>query len=81
MQLYTGTHGENWTTGTNWNDTGIVYCDWYGITCNEDKNIIGINLSNNNLSGTADLSRLTNLVSLDLSRNNLTTLNISGLNI
>jgi hypothetical protein len=77
--LYASTNGPSWTTGDNWLSDSIID-NRYGITVNEGQ-VVAINLSNNNLSGTADLSGLTNLISLDLSRNYLTTLNISGLNI
>ena len=48
--LYKATNGKNWKKSTNWCTTEPV-SSWYGIKCDKQGNIIGVDLSNNNLSG------------------------------
>lgn len=55
-------------------DIGDAYCDWYGVTCNERKILTGIDLSNNDLTGTVNWSRTfrcPELVRIDLSQNQI----------
>lgn len=59
----------------NWKLNGIATpCLWTGITCSNASSVVGLNLSNMNLTGTlpADLGRLKNLVNLSLDLNNFT---------
>jgi len=49
MNLFDSTGGKNWTEKTNWGNLETDYCEWFGITCVENK--IRINLIDNNLSG------------------------------
>ncbi|KAI3898342.1 hypothetical protein MKX03_033573 [Papaver bracteatum] len=49
-------------------------CKWYGITCNNDGNVAELNITGLGLQGTLNslnFSSFSNLVSLDLSKNNL----------
>lgn len=77
IEFYSATGGENWTNNTGWIDgvsnTDCNYCNWYGISCDQNSKITDINLSYNNLNGTippslASLDKLENLI---LSSNNL----------
>ncbi|WP_366940978.1 leucine-rich repeat domain-containing protein, partial [uncultured Polaribacter sp.] len=85
IDFYNATDGDNWTNNTNWdtdiNGTSDVF-SWYGITkiSHNDGvtefNYIGIDLSNNNLTG--DISSIDfsafdyKLSDLNVSNNNLT---------
>jgi len=50
MNLYTQTNGTYWVNQDNWT-THLSVCDWYGVTCNENKRVIGIELKKNKLEG------------------------------
>lgn len=82
--LYVTTYGANWTNNTGWeqvdpaiNPSGPpANCNlgnMYGVTLDIDETIIGINLSNNNLTGMipSELGDLVSLTSLLLNNNNL----------
>lgn len=84
MNIYDNNDGANWTNDTNWG-TSTTVCNnnnngWYGVTCTNNS-VISIYLSFNNLTGTAtfDGSSLPNLNSLDLSSNQLTSFDGTGL--
>lgn len=51
---------------------------WTGVTWNEDGNVESIDLSYKNLDGTLDLSNFSSLKSLNLSGNNLTSVNLDN---
>jgi hypothetical protein len=75
VELFNATNGQNWINNIGWlsaNDT----CQWYGVECDPDRNIIALLLAQNNLSGTipSSLGQLVSLQTLDLSYN----LQISG---
>src|SRR5262252_9192322 len=72
--LYTSTNGGNWTTRTNWNGSAGTECTWFGVTCDSTgSTVTGINLSQNNLTGTLpSLSGLTNLQQFVVASNQLT---------
>merc|ERR1712157_119817 len=71
--LYDVTNGPSWTNIDNWRDDNKTFCEFDGITCANNHNVIEINLSNKNLSGTIpdDLIYLPHLRVLDLSDNEL----------
>jgi len=48
--LYMACGGNKWATQDGWM-SGAHVCDWFGIKCDKDKNIISINLTNNKLEG------------------------------
>ena len=50
MALYDATNGDEWDDSTNWLSDAPL-CDWYGIDCNNDDDVIGIYLDSNNLQG------------------------------
>ena len=49
--IYEVTNGENWTNNSGWLDAKVEHCEWYGVTCNSDGFVIGIELRDNNLRG------------------------------
>ncbi len=69
--LYDSTSGNNWYHNTNWLTATDVY-DWYGVEL-DGYHVIGLNLQNNNLTGSIppSIDSLTYLKTLDLSFNNL----------
>lgn len=77
VDLYNSTNGPNWTNNNGWtssvSSSSCLPCQWYGITCDNQDNIIGIDLYNNNLNGTVptSLAQLTKLRMLKLMNNNL----------
>ncbi|MDF1698930.1 MAG: M12 family metallo-peptidase [Saprospiraceae bacterium] len=77
VDLYNMTNGGNWTNKSGWEDGALGAdcspCQWYGIQCDNQENIIEIDLFNNNLVGTvpANLSELTKLRILKLFANDL----------
>jgi Leucine-rich repeat (LRR) protein len=72
LALYNSTNGNNWTNKTGWNFSTPVTSGWYGITI-VGGHVTGINLSNNNLTGTipAAIGQLTELTMLHLFTNQL----------
>ena len=84
QELYVSTDGANWTNNSGWyqvdpfmNPSGPAFdCDlstMYGIVLDADERVVGINLSNNNLTGSipSEIGDLVNLTSLTLNGNNL----------
>lgn len=62
-----------WTTMEGWMSDANV-CDWYGITCNENNEVITISLENNNLLGSipTQLALLDHLSRFELDENGIT---------
>ena len=61
-QLYLGWNGEYWLRNDGWADAGfrndewadagsVEYCNWHGLTCDENYHVTEIKLGNNNLTG------------------------------
>jgi len=44
------TNVANWTNSESWL-TSASYCEWYGITCDDNGHVLEINLNENNLKG------------------------------
>jgi hypothetical protein len=72
--IYNSTNGANWTNNTGWLQT-TTPCTWFGVTCNAG-HVTQIDLNSNKLTGTlpAEIAQLSNLYTLDLRGNQLTTL-------
>jgi hypothetical protein len=77
VAFYNNLNGASWTNKTGWEEGAVGedcdICQWYGVTCNNNGEVIGLNLSDNNLSGSLNnsIDTFTNLLNLDLSYNNL----------
>jgi hypothetical protein len=76
IELYNSTAGAGWTNNTNWNGAHGTEDTWFGITTSgtgANEHVVGINLENNNLTGTipAEMEDLSFLESLDMSGNSL----------
>jgi len=72
--FYDSSKGGEWTESTNWTDSYMSHCYWYGIECSEaTNNTIRIELPTNGLSGTLSksISNLSMLEVLDLSDNDI----------
>lgn len=72
--IYESAKGQDWLGGVNWQAKGIPKCSLTGITCDDNENIIGINLKGKGLRGIIpeSIGFLRFLESLDLSDNELT---------
>jgi Leucine-rich repeat (LRR) protein len=51
MALYNSTNGDNWYNNTGWG-TEASYCEWFGVTCDQNGQVKIIDLSFNGLTGT-----------------------------
>ena len=73
--IYNETGGDHWLNNTGWMTLKLDHCDWYGITCDEQREyVIEINLPNNNVTGEFPSNPLSNfykLKSLNLGNNTL----------
>jgi len=73
--LYNDMGGKHWKDiSLEWNPENDYYCAYTGVTCDNNNNIIGINLKNKKLTGTIPevIGFLRFLEHLDLSDNELT---------
>ena len=72
VSFYNSTNGKNWAN--KWDLSECDYCQWYGVSCNEEQLVDSLILINNNLSGSilSNLGSLNGLIELDLNRNDLT---------
>ena len=70
--FYHSAKGGEWTDSTYWVDEYTSYCDWKGVTCENDR-VTKLNLSNNGLSGklSESIGNLTAIKVLDLSDNDI----------
>lgn len=77
IKLYNSTNGDNWTHNDNW-CTELPLEEWYGF--NKFLGFFHLDLKNNNLTGTIDLSGCDTFLfnSLDCSDNNITSIDISN---
>eukprot|EP00735_Rhodelphis_limneticus_P015065 TRINITY_DN9215_c0_g1::TRINITY_DN9215_c0_g1_i1::g.13235::m.13235 TRINITY_DN9215_c0_g1::TRINITY_DN9215_c0_g1_i1::g.13235 ORF type:complete len:746 (+),score=59.66,sp/Q9SGP2/HSL1_ARATH/30.05/5e-44,sp/Q9SGP2/HSL1_ARATH/25.39/3e-13,sp/Q9SGP2/HSL1_ARATH/30.10/3e-12,sp/Q9SGP2/HSL1_ARATH/27.62/1e-10,LRR_1/PF00560.28/3.9e+02,LRR_1/PF00560.28/1.1,LRR_1/PF00560.28/44,LRR_1/PF00560.28/8.1,LRR_1/PF00560.28/0.012,LRR_1/PF00560.28/3.4,LRR_1/PF00560.28/25,LRR_1/PF00560.28/13,LRR_1/PF00560.28/0.0079,LRR_1/PF005 len=71
--LYESTNGDSWKISTNWLNSSVSPCDWFGVICNGSE-VSQLDLSNNSLSGTlpVELFMLQSLTVTRLSHNSLT---------
>lgn len=72
-KLYKATKGKSWTRKGNW-DTKNSLDKWEGVTCNNNGEVVSINLAENNLQGTLPdiFYAFPSLGRLQLQSNNLT---------
>jgi|GEM_PF-1960795 len=77
LALYDATQGSGWTNTSGWQDgatgSNCQPCQWYGVSCDNLGNVIGLDLFNNNLIGTvpASMAELDKLRVLKLMNNTL----------
>src|SRR5690349_2415409 len=72
--FFLATNGVDWINNTNWNTTSsFAPCDWFGVSCNQNKEVTHIHLNSNLLSGSIlpSLGQLSQLIELTLSHNHL----------
>lgn len=73
VEFYTTTGGPDWANSSNWLSDAPLG-EWYGVTDDEDGQVIELRLRRNNLRGPIpkELANLANLRVLDLNTNSLT---------
>ena len=71
--FYDLANGINWDIQTNWK-TSEDACEWYGVECDIDGKVVGLNLKNNKINGriSSSIGLLTDLATIDLDSNYLT---------
>lgn len=74
-QIFENLNGEHWHENHGWKGNTDV-CEWYGVSCNEYNEVIGLSLDSNNLRGKLPedpnvYSSLSSLESLMLGWNNI----------
>ena len=79
--FYIRAKGNEWTDILGWMDEHASYCDWFGVTCDNndegeayiDEHVIRLELPSNGLSGklSPSIGNLTRLEALDLSDNDI----------
>ena len=53
ISLFNSTKGTGWSESENWLSDRVSFCEWRGVSCNKNNGRVeGIELSDNNLSGT-----------------------------
>lgn len=78
VDFYSELGGANWTNNQGWAEGAAGQdcdvCQWYGVQCNNQGQVIEINLSDNNLSGSLsnDIDTFQMLSKLNLSFNSIT---------
>lgn len=79
IELYYTTNGQSWNIDNNWCSNKPLN-EWYGVKTNASGNVISIDLSNNNLTGRANLSfnDFPSLTSLNVNNNKIEELSISA---
>lgn len=85
VAFYNVTGGDNWTNNENWCSEKPLG-EWYGITLDEENKVYAIDLNDNNIIGSVDLSGLEHLRDLrlngsnavNITSNKITSINLSG---
>jgi hypothetical protein len=71
-KMFYANGGSEWTNNASWLGNGSQ-CEWYGVSCSGNYSVTGVNLPDNNLSGSmTDLSALSSISNIVLDVNNLT---------
>ena len=79
-ELYSSTGGDRWYKRTNWcSDKPLD--QWYGVTLDKDGQLIGLDLSDNNLTGRLNIGDFPFLKELNVSNNNFEAIHISNTKI
>lgn len=77
IKFYQDMGGDQWKENNNWCSTEPIGT-WHGILMDHEQGTIQIRLTDNNLTGTVDLSDCTAICSLNVYRNNLTAIDVSN---
>ena len=72
LELFDSTNGTNWTRKENWSESNTLSSQWSGVTVTDNR-VVGLDLSNNNLSGDMpqSITDITSLTSANFSSNDL----------
>ena len=73
IEFYNSTNGSKWNNNTHWLGEPGSECTWYGVICNDSKQVEALHLFSNNLTGKlpSSIKYLNNLKSLILHNNKL----------
>ena len=73
LAIYNATGGDSWTNNNGWLGELGTECSWHGVQCNGQNQVTGLNLAENNLSGTLpdSVGQLNQLTNLSLYRNQI----------
>lgn len=82
--LKISTNYRSWKNKDFWrNPDRTYYCTWYGVKCDENNNIVELNLDNNQITGKLHVAHLDQLKKLSLKGNNIAftndTINLNAL--
>ncbi len=72
-EFYEAAKGQDWDDSAGWMDPYTSVCSWFGVTCNKDNRVVGLNLTANGLAGklSEKIADLASLEILDLSDNDI----------
>ena len=72
-EIYDAAKGNEWTVDSGWTSAYDSHCDWFGVQCNNDQQVIKLELHSNGLSGvlSESIGNLSLLEALDLSDNDI----------
>ena len=78
--LFQQAGGEKWSKSNNWMQQ-VHVCEWYGISCDQSKSIVGITLGANNLHGNlpTEIFMLPNLEMLSVFGNDKLDISLAGI--
>ncbi len=51
IELYNAAGGPLWNNQSGWDTPASDHCTWYGVTCNHNGRVVGLDLTDNNLQG------------------------------
>lgn len=72
-EMYKQTGGDDWYTSSNWHNSTLSYCSYFGIICSSSGDVIGVSFTNNNLMGTfPDLSSISTMAYILISASSFT---------
>ena len=77
--FYNLAKGADWTNSLNWMDEYESYCEWHGVSCDDDNNyVMKLELNGNGLSGKLSkiIGTLTAIEVLNLSDNDIKVISI-----
>jgi len=72
-EFYDKAKGREWSRAEGWIKPYTPHCSWHGVSCDESETVLKLALRNGGLSGglSPSISKLANLVHLDLSDNDI----------